>query len=57
MRVLPPVSIDFSKRQLLVRLGFYQFKKRKGLKRATKSSLVELIEKYENEVTREIETP
>jgi len=54
MRELPPVSEDFTRKQLLARLGFYNLKP-KYLAKQTKTQLITYIQRYETLNTRQIE--
>jgi hypothetical protein len=53
MRVLPAASLDFSKKQLLLRLNFYGLKK-DLYSRLTKPAILGIIELVETEATREL---
>ncbi len=55
VRWLPRVSTDdFTKRQLIARLGIYKFKNREDLANCRKDTIVEIIELIETTSTREI---
>jgi len=54
MRELPAVSDDFTKKQLLLRVGFYGLNKAK-YNRKTKPEIIAAIQLIENINTRSIE--
>lgn len=54
MLVLPPVSEDFTRKQLFIRLSFYNLKPLYKY-RMTKEDLIRYIERFETLQTRSIE--
>lgn len=52
MRTLPAASLEFTKKQLLIRLRFYGFKE--NFQDLTKPAILEIIERVETVTTREI---